>query len=104
VGLASADYWRASRLFKYCVEIALAVQNMHDLNVVFPNAIENQILADRKAAVSGAKLFAPAADSRALCDQVEVLCDCLDESIRNFDAALDGDIFPDGIEFGTCWE
>lgn len=43
------------------IQIALAVQNVHDLHACLLNAIKNQVLPDREAPIPGPQLVTPAA-------------------------------------------
>src|SRR5260370_961296 len=78
------------------------MENHRDL---FFDAVDDDVLAHRKATQASAQiLLAAASDVRVASEEIETLANRIDEPVGSLDAAaFFGHLIPDTIEFGFCF-
>jgi hypothetical protein len=82
-------------------DVLAAVNHVQNLHVLILHGIDDHVLPDCKAEQAGAQIIAGAAHARILAEQIEPLCNGVDDAIGGDDvAAFLDDVGPDAAEFG----
>ena len=81
-------------LSKESLKVSARVYDVHDANAGLTNAVEDQVLTNREAAVTRPQLVPPPPEVRIIAQQLKMLDQQIDESIRRGLVIL-GDIGPD---------